>query len=104
MAALSIRLSADLDQKLTEEASLSGQPRSQLIREALEALLATRERQRMERALAAAARVLAQEPVACQEALEIAADFLSADNEALASVDADQPQPERSGDPQPWWR
>ena len=46
MGALSLRLPDDLERKLSQEASLSGQPRSQLIREALEALLLHRERAR----------------------------------------------------------
>jgi predicted transcriptional regulator len=104
MAALSIRLSDDLEQKLSREASLSGQPRSQLIREALETLLATRQRQRSEAALAAAARALAQDPAASQEALAIAADFLPAENEALAPVEASEVEASEIGDEQNWWR
>jgi predicted transcriptional regulator len=104
MAALSIRLSDDLEQKLSREASLSGQPRSQLIREALETLLATRQRQRSEAALTAAARALAQDPAASQEALAIAADFLPAENEALARVEASEVEASEIGDKQNWWR
>jgi predicted transcriptional regulator len=104
MAALSIRLSDDLEQKLSREASLSGQPRSQLIREALETLLATRQRQRSEAALAAAARALAQDPAAGQEALAIAADFLPAENEALAPVEASEVEASEIGDEENWWR
>jgi predicted transcriptional regulator len=104
MAALSIRLSDDLEQKLSREASLSGQPRSQLIREALETLLATRQRERTEAALAAAARALTQDPAASQEALAIAADFLPADNEALAPVEAGEAQAGDTDGQQTWWR
>jgi predicted transcriptional regulator len=104
MAALSIRLSDDLEQKLSREASLSGQPRSQLIREALETLLATRQRQRSEAALTAAARALAQDPAASQEALAIAADLLPAENEALARVEASEVEASEIGDKQNWWR
>jgi predicted DNA-binding protein len=42
MGAVSIRLPDHLEQQLNEEARSSGQPRSQLLREALEALLAQR--------------------------------------------------------------
>lgn len=104
MAALSIRLSDDLDQKLSREASLSGQPRSQLIREALETLLATRQRERTEAALADAARALAQDPAASQEVLAIAADFLPAENEALAPVETGEVEAGDRGGQQPWWR
>ncbi len=104
MAALSIRLSDDLEQKLSREASLSWQPRSQLIREALETLLATRQRERTEAALASAARAPAQDPAANREAMAIAADFLPAENETLAPVEAGEVQAGDTDDQLPWWR
>jgi metal-responsive CopG/Arc/MetJ family transcriptional regulator len=73
----------ELENKLAQEAQFSGQPRSQLIREALEALLSLRERQRNEAALAAAASALASDVDACQEALAVAEEFLELENEAL---------------------
>jgi predicted DNA-binding protein len=39
MSAISLRLPDHLEQQLNEEARLSGKPRSQLLREALETLL-----------------------------------------------------------------
>ncbi len=104
MVALSLRLSEELERKLSQEASLSGQPRSQLIREALETLLAQRERQRAETALMAAARVLADDPAARQEALAVAADFLAADNEALARVEAAEAHTAGEAQEAAWWR
>ena len=83
MGAISLRLPHELEDKLAEEVSLSGQPRSQLIREALEVLLAQRERQRNEAALAAAAAALASDNEARQEALTVAEEFLAVENEAL---------------------
>jgi len=83
MGAISLRLPHELEDKLAEEVSLSGQPRSQLIREALEVLLALRERQRNEAALAAAAAALACDNDARQEALVVAEEFLAVENEAL---------------------
>ena len=83
MAAISIRLPDDLDQKLAEEVTRTGQPRSQLIREALEALLAKRRQERLDAQLRDAARALVSDPEARQEALELAEDFLAAENEAL---------------------
>lgn len=83
MAAISIRLPDDLDQKLADEVRRTGQPRSQLIREALEALLAQRRRERLDAQLRDAATALASDPEARQEALELAEDFLAAENEAL---------------------
>jgi len=83
MGAISLRLPHELETKLAEEASLSGQPRSQLIREALEVLLAIRQRQRDQAALAAAAMALASDPDARREAQLVAEEFLAAENEAL---------------------
>ena len=83
MAAISIRLPDDLDQKLAEEATRTGQPRSQLIRQALEALLAQRRLERGDAQLRDAATVLASDPEARQEALDLAEDFLAAENESL---------------------
>lgn len=83
MGAISLRLPEELEGKLAEEASLSGQPRSQLIRDALEALLSLRQRQRDEAALAAAAIALAADADACREAQLVAEEFLAAENEAL---------------------
>ena len=83
MAVISIRLPDDLDQKLVEEVTRTGQPRSQLIREALEALLAQRRRERLDAQLRDAATALASESEARQEALELAEDCLAAENEAL---------------------
>jgi len=83
MSAISIRLPDDLDQKLADEVRRTGQPRSQRIREALEALLDQRQRERLAAQLRDAATVLASNPEARQEALELAEDFLAAENEAL---------------------
>ncbi|NDG75806.1 MAG: ribbon-helix-helix protein, CopG family [Synechococcaceae bacterium WB8_1B_136] len=104
MAALSLRLSDELERKLSQEANLSGQPRSQLIREALETLLAQRERQRAEVALITAARVLADDPAARQEALAVSADFLAAENEALARVEAAEVHTAGEAQEAAWWR
>jgi predicted DNA-binding protein len=65
MGAVSIRLPDHLEQQLNEESRLSGQPRSQLMREAL-----------------------ASDAGACAEVRELAADFLMAENEALAGAEA----------------
>ncbi|WP_094556833.1 ribbon-helix-helix protein, CopG family [Synechococcus sp. 1G10] len=104
MGAVSLRLPEDLERKLSQEASLSGQPRSQLIREALEALLSRRERERLEAALVAAARVLASDPAACAEALATAADFLPAENEATERAETDAVSGGADAVDGPWWR
>ena len=59
MGAVSLRLPDDLERQLAEEARFSGQPRSRLIREALETLLSQRREARAAAALRMAAQALA---------------------------------------------
>ena len=100
MSAVSLRLPDHLEQQLSEEARLSGQPRSQLMREALETLLSQRREERAQAALRLAAVALATDADACAEAQAIAADFLMAENEALAGAEA----PANATSNEPWWR
>ncbi len=65
MSAVSLRLPDHLEQQLSEEARLSGQPRSQLMREALETLLSQRREGRAQAALRLAAEALASDAGAC---------------------------------------
>ena len=102
MGAVSLRLPDHLEQQLSEEARLSGQPRSQLLREALETLLSQRREERAQAALRLAAEALASDAGACAEARELAADFLMAENEALAGAEA--PANATSAAAEPWWR
>ena len=104
MPAFSLRLPHDLERRLGEEALHCGQPRSELIREALEELLRRREQQRFMGGLVAAAEALASEASARAESLEVAADFLPADGEALALAEETTSR-ELTGQPspQPWW-
>ena len=100
MSAVSLRLPDHLEQQLREEARLSGQPRSQLMREALETLLSQRREGRAQAALRLAAEALASDAGACEETLEMAADFLLAENEALAGAEV----PANATSAEPWWR
>jgi len=84
MAAFSLRLPEALERRLGEEARHCGQPRSELIREALEELLHRREQERFMAGLVAAAEALASNASARAESLDVAADFLPTDSEALA--------------------
>ncbi len=88
MSAISLRLPDHLKQQLNEGTRLSGQPRSQLMREALETLLSQRREERAQAVLKLAAVALASDAGACAEAREITADFLMAENEALAGAEA----------------
>lgn len=105
MAAFSLRLPHELERRLGEEARHCGQPRSELIREALEELLRRREQERFMAGLVAAAEALTSDTSALAESLDVAADFLPADSEALAmaEVATSQDQPAQPT-PQPWWR
>ena len=105
MAAFSMRLPEGLERRLGEEARHCGQPRSELIREALEELLRRREQERFMAGLVAAAEALASDASARAESLDVAADFLLADSEALAMAEVAASQ-KRTGQPtpQPWWR
>ena len=100
MSAVSLRLPDHLEQQLSEETRLSGQPRSQLLREALETLLSQRREGREQAALKLAAGALASDAGACAEVREMAADFLMAENEALAGAEA----PANTTSTEPWWR
>ena len=100
IAALSLRLPDHLEQQLNEEAQLSGQPRSQLMREALETLLSQRREGREQAALKLAAGALASDAGACAEAREISADFLLAENEALAGAEGAA----NATSAEVWWR
>jgi hypothetical protein len=82
-----------LERKLSHEVALSGQHRSQLIREALEAHHSRRERERAEAILVAAAKAQAEDPTAREEALAVTADFLPAENKALARAEAGKVRP-----------
>lgn len=69
MAAISLRLHEDLDQRLAEESALVGRPRSEVVRDALVHYLAEQERKRITVDGIAAARVVASERGARAEAL-----------------------------------
>ncbi|MEA5417100.1 ribbon-helix-helix protein, CopG family [Synechococcus sp. BA-132 BA5] len=105
MAVFSLRLPHELERRLGEEARHCGQPRSELIREALEQLLRRREQERLVARLTAAAEVLASDVSARAESLDVALDFLPADSEALALAEEAGSQ-ERTEQPRPqqWWR
>lgn len=105
MGAFSSRLPEELERRLGEEARQCGQPRSELIRQALEQLLRRREQERFMAGLVAAADALASNASARAELLDLAADCLPADREALALAEgaAAQHTPEQQT-AQAWWR
>ena len=90
MAMLSIRLSDELDARLSAESRSAGQPKSFLVRQALEQFLIRRKRERFLAGLTRAARVLD-----AGEALEVAAEALPLDNEALDLTERPNPADKR---------
>ena len=82
MSTLGIRLSDDLDERLSEESRLMGQPKSLLVRTALEQFLAGRRRERLLACLSAAA------AATDIDATAIAAEALAFDNESLALAES----------------
>lgn len=70
----------------------------------MESLLSTRERERSEAAMVPAATALASDPAARAEALAVAADFLPAENEALARVEPAAAPARPDSQDEPWWR
>ena len=90
MTMLSIRLSDELDAQLNAESRSAGQPKSFLVRQALEQFLVRRKRERFLAGLTRAARVLD-----AGEALEVAAEALPLDNEALDLTERPNPSDKR---------
>ncbi len=96
MSTLNIRLPKQLDANLNEESRLAGQPKSLLVRLALERFLEDR---RHERLLARFSR--AASAIAGHNAKALAEEALRIDNEALALTETNRPasQPDSSENP-----
>jgi hypothetical protein len=74
------------------------------MREALENLLSQRREGRAQASLRQAAGALARDAGACAEVREMAADFLMAENEALAGAEATATATTTTTSAEPWWR
>ncbi len=94
MAILSIRLSQDLDTRLSEESRAARQPKSLLARTALEQFLARQRRERLRERLARAAGAIDGRAAAA-----LAAEALPLDNEALELVERQAPADEPPAKP-----
>ena len=82
MSTLSIRLSERLDEHLTAESRLTGQPKSLIARNALEQFLDNRRRERFLARLTRAASVIDSD-----ESTTLVEEALPLDNEALESTE-----------------
>ena len=85
VSTLSIRLSDDLDARLSEESRRAGQPKSLLVRTALEQFLAGRRRERLLARLAVTAAATESNAGA------LAAEALAFDNESPALAEGRNP-------------
>jgi predicted transcriptional regulator len=88
MTAFSLRLPDDLESRLNLEAQAEGLPRSEIARAAIEEFLDKRERERFMAAFVTEARAAYATPELRREALELAAEALPGDNEALALAES----------------
>ena len=91
MATLNMRLDDDLDARLSREAQLADQTRSELARQALAEFLSQRDRQRFLDDIARAARARGD-----REALTLAEEALATDNEALELAERAVAEPKAS--------
>ena len=89
MSTLSIRLSERLDEHLTAESRLAGQPKSLIARNALEQFLDNRRRERFLAQLTRAATVIDSE-----ETATLVEEALPFDNEALELTEGGVPDTE----------
>jgi predicted transcriptional regulator len=97
---ISVRLPDDVEAVLEYEANLSHRTRSELVREAITDYVARRKRQRFQEEMAAAARVLAADADAREEALGVAEGPLG---DGL-DRDEDGPGDDPAGSAGHWWR
>ncbi len=100
MAALSLRLTDDIDQRLAQEAEAEGKTRSEVARAALVEFLDRRERERFMAEMVEEMREGYADPEIRREALEIAEDTIDdgldaiIEEERAAGIDPDEK----------WWR
>lgn len=94
---LNVRLPEDLESRLEAEAHRSQRSRSDLVRDAIGAFLAERERQRFMQAMGRAAKAIGDDESSARESRETAEEFLGLENEV-----SDPPGEYDAGDP--WWK
>lgn len=105
MTTLNIRLTEQIEQRLSEEAERENKTRSEIARDALNWYLLEIEKKRFMNQLLEEARTAYADNNIRQEALDIAEEFLSLDGEIPEKTDnsapADPPNPEFS---EKWWK
>jgi predicted transcriptional regulator len=105
MTTLNIRLTEQIEQRLSEEAERENKTRSEIARDALNWYLLEIEKKRFMDQLLEEARTAYSNESIRQEAQAIAEEFLPIENEILENVESrisgDLPQTESSGK---WWK
>ena len=93
MSAISLRLPEELEVRLDSEARQAGVPRSEIARSAIESYLDRVERERVLVGFIAEARVTYGDAASRDEALALAEEALSLDNEALDQLEGRSARP-----------
>ena len=99
MANISVRLTGDIEKGLEREAELTGQTRSDLVREAVGQYLTQRERDRLIEEMKKAARALSSNPDAVKESREMAEEGLE---DWVESIEREEREAGIDPDEQ-WW-
>jgi len=94
---LNVRLPEELESRLEAEALRSRRSRSDLVRDAIGAYLAERERERFMQAMGRAAKAIGDDESSARESREMAEEFPDPENEI-----ADPPEAYEAGDL--WWK
>ncbi|HSH29653.1 MAG TPA: ribbon-helix-helix protein, CopG family [Thiohalobacter sp.] len=105
MAAISLRLPEDVENRLNEEARRERRPRSEVVRQAITDYLERRERERFISELVAEAKAVYGDEARRREAIELAEDAVATGNEALDIAEGREPGtpwPEETDEK--WWR
>lgn len=98
MGTLILRLSDQLDARLSLFAKLEDSSRSELVRTALERFLRDMERDKLMAGMVDAARCLASNPDARAESMAISTEFADADSDALDLAE------QGSAGQEKWWK
>ena len=98
MGTLTLRLSDQLDARLSLFAKLEDSSRSELVRTALERFLRDMDRDKLMAGMVDAARCLASNPDARAESMAISTEFADADSDALDLAE------QGSAGQEKWWK
>lgn len=105
MSTLNLRLTDQIDQQLSQEARRENRTRSEVARDALAWYLTEMEKSRFMNQLVEEARAAYSNKDIRREALEIAEEFLPAENEALdAAEDRKAGKSKFGGHSEKWWK